>query len=354
MLIPLLLTLTVATAAPASTPPRTADARFTFRIGFWNNLHHFLYVLGRARNNAPDARRDAVSHAPADTEGLAERSDVQRAAWDEAIAFYAAGPSKQDAVFDADLVRQTQLLAATADGVDPSAPGLDPALVAVLKKAAPVYRAVWWPRHRQADVARRDDVQALAMRYADGLVKRLTAVYGTSWPAEPRRIDLVAYANWAGAYSTDGGLIVFASTDPAIAGLLGLEILLHESSHQWDDQIHERLAAAAAKAGKPLPVDLSHTLIFYTTGDIVAQAFPDYVPYAVKFGLWNRGGFARLKPILDRYWQPYLRGKTGFDEAIGAVITAAALKQPAHPRVTRSASAKATAPATAAPSGPGR
>src|SRR5207244_3485935 len=72
VLIPLLLTLTVATAAPASAPPPTADALFAFRIGFWNNLHHFLYVLGRARNIAPDARREAVSHAPADTDGLAE------------------------------------------------------------------------------------------------------------------------------------------------------------------------------------------------------------------------------------------------------------------------------------------
>src|ERR1041384_259689 len=33
---------------------------------FWLNLHHFLYVLGRAENKTRDSARPAVSGAPAD------------------------------------------------------------------------------------------------------------------------------------------------------------------------------------------------------------------------------------------------------------------------------------------------
>ena len=34
--------------------------QFAFRSGFRNNLHHFLYVLGRDRNGTPDRTREAV------------------------------------------------------------------------------------------------------------------------------------------------------------------------------------------------------------------------------------------------------------------------------------------------------
>lgn len=327
MLIPLLLALW---AVPSSSTPvgevaqlqsqqaRPASDLFTFRIGFWNNLHHFLYVLGRARNRAPDAQREAVVNAPKDLEELAARSDADRAAWDEAIAFYAAGPSKKDAVFDSDLVRQTRRIADARDQSDLPASDLEPALVTALTKAAPVYRAVWWPRHQRAAAARRDELQGLVEKHGNALVKRLTSLYGTAWPAAPRVIDLVAYSNWAGAYSTDGGLIVIGALDD-YGGSLALESLLHESSHQWDDEMDRRLTAIAAKEGKRLPPQLSHALIFYTTGEIVKEAFPAHVPLGEKAGVWNRG-LAPFKPVLEQYWQPYIRGRGTFEEAIAAVL----------------------------------
>jgi hypothetical protein len=301
--------------APAN---RVAADLFTFRIGFWNNLHHFLYVLGRARNKAPDAQREAVVKAPADIEGLAARSEAERAAWDQAVAFYAAGPSTKDAVFDSNLVDQTRLVAASRESADLSDPGLDPGLAAALKKAAPVYRAVWWPRHLRANTARRDEVQALVTRYGEAMVKRLTSLYGTTWPAEPRLIDIAAYANWAGAYSTDGGLIVIGSMDD-YGGSLALESVLHESSHQWDEEIQRRLAAIGAREGRPVPNLLSHAMIFYTTGEIVKEAIPGHVPLGEKAGVWNRG-LRPMKPLLERYWLPYMRGTTTFDAAIAAIL----------------------------------
>src|SRR5207244_1335546 len=150
----------------------------------------------------------------------------------------------------------------------------------------------------------------------------LTTVYQTRWPSQPRVIDLVAYSNWAGAYSTRGPLIVFSSLDEAIAGTQGLEILLHESTHQWDDEIEGRLTAIAKKQGRPLPAQLSHALIFYTSGEITSELIPGHAPYAVKNGLWNRQGLAPFKPLLDRYWRPYIRGTGTFEEAAAKLVEA--------------------------------
>jgi hypothetical protein len=51
-------------ASPNQSASRSTQL-FAFRAGFWLNLHHFLYVLGRARNGAPDSSRAAVVKAPA-------------------------------------------------------------------------------------------------------------------------------------------------------------------------------------------------------------------------------------------------------------------------------------------------
>jgi hypothetical protein len=325
LLLALVMPLTAA-AQTAQTPPRPASPvkgvardRFVFRIGFWTNLHHFLYVLGRAKNGDPLGQRPPVIGAPKDLEGLSDRSPADRAAWDEAIAFYAAGPSKKDVVFDKDLVAQTRALAATQDTADlPST--VDPPLAAALRKAAPIYRAVWWPRHLRADAARRDELQKLVAEYGERLVSRVTAVYLTKWPDTPRTIDLTAYSNWAGAYSTDGGLIVVNSLDQSTAGSMGLETLLHEASHQWDEEIDARVAAIAAKVGRKVPGILSHAMIFYTSGEIVKEVIPGHVPTAEQSGIWRRSA-GMVKPQLDRYWLPYLKGQGTFDEAVAAMLS---------------------------------
>lgn len=297
--------------------PVQAD-QFAFRSGFWNNLHHFLYVLGRDRNGTPDRTRDAVVNAPKDLDGFAARSDAERATWNAAIDFYAGGLSKKDAVFDEDLFTVTKILASAPDDVDLTTLKLDPRLVAVLQKAAPVYRAVWWARHSGRNTERQKEYQELIDKYGRRAVARLTSLYGTTWPSRPRIIDLVAYANWAGAYSTSGPLIEVASVYENTGGAIGLEILLHESSHQWDEEILRRVSAIAARQQKKVPDTLTHALIWYTSGTVVSELVPGHVPYAEKYALWNRGGLTELKPLLDKHWRPYLQGKGTFDEAIAA------------------------------------
>ena len=309
-----LLPASLAVAGAPAHPP------LVFRIGFWNNLHHFLYVLGRAQNHAPDAKRDAVVNAPGELDSLQGRPEAERAAWQAAVNFYAGGPSTSDAVFDPALIETTAALSSAADDADLSGLPLDPALVRVLRSAAPVYRAVWWPAHERADEARRADLEPLVTEYGAPLVQRLTRVYHADWPAQPRVVNLAAYTNWAGAYSTDGGLIEFSSTDPSIGGTLGLEILFHESSHQWDDDMARRLTSVARSHHVQVPDGLSHALVFYTSGQLVHELIPEHAAYAEKFGLWEHSSMRRFKPVLDEYWRPYVAGAGTLDAALAAVM----------------------------------
>jgi hypothetical protein len=306
-----------------------AALTFEFRSGFWINLHHFLYVLGRAANGEADASREAVARAPQDLDGFERLGSEEQRIWRDAVAFYQNGPSRRDAIFNDTLTGATAVLARAADRSTLDGLSLDDGLIQTLLGAAPIYRQVWWARHRASCEARVTDVRRLLSAHGEGIANRIAAAWQEAWPQTPVTIDMTAYANWAGAYSTDrhGGLIVFSCLNEGNAGLYGVEILFHEAMHWWDDATQRRLSRIARDDNVTAPPDLSHALIFYTAGHSVQAQVEEHVPYAERFGIWQRG-LARFKPALDAHWAPWLRGETGNAEAIRSLLRALASGPP--------------------------
>jgi hypothetical protein len=181
---------------------------------FWLNLHHFLYVLGRAQNKTRDSSREAVT-------------------------FYAAGPSKKDLVFDDPLPALTIALAKANRSKLPV--GVESTVAAILTRVAPIYRKTWWPRHRAANQAWQSAIQSLVKQHGDAILAFITRAYQMQWPAAGYGVHISAYANWAGAYSTEGNLLVVSSLNEGTQGQSGLETVFHEGMHQWDDQVAEIL-----------------------------------------------------------------------------------------------------------------
>lgn len=287
---------------------------------FWLNLHHFLYVLGRADAKTVDSTREAVAHAPDDSaSGLTHLADDERQVWRDAVAFYAAGPSRKDAVFDPASSRMVHALVDTGDRESLRDAPIETAARETLERAAAVYRKVWWPAHHAANVRGARDIQLLVDRYGREMVAFVTRAYGMGWPAGGYPVHVSAYANWAGAYSTTGNLLVVSSLDPALRGLAGLETVFHETMHQWDPQVEALLREQARSAGTRVPPNLDHAMIFFTAGEAVRRVAPEYVPYAVANGVWQRG-LERFKGPLEEVWKPYLDGRGTRDEAIAALV----------------------------------
>jgi hypothetical protein len=298
-----ILTLGVVFAVCAS----AEEPLFAFKSEFWTNLHHFLYVLGRARNGAADAKREAVRHVTEDVEGLDALDKAELLAWDAAITHYQQTLSGKDAVFDRELVGITRALA--ANSVDVPGP-----LRRVLESAAPIYRKVWWPRHDRANQSRIRELQTLVAAHGRPIAEFLAKSWGEHWPAGGRVVQVCAYSNWAGAYSTDGGLIVVSSLDTGIAGTLGLETIFHEAMHQWDDDFQATISRIASRASVAVPRNLSHSLIFYTSGYAVAREIPGHKPYGDVSGVWERGLFSRQR--IEAEWTPYLKGQRTMEDAL--------------------------------------
>lgn len=287
---------------------------------FWLNLHHFLYVLGRAQNNTRDATREAVAHAPQDSEqGVAKLTSVEQETWHRAIAFYAAGMSRKDLIFDDPLPELSISLAQLRDASSIRHATVDSELLKILEQAAPLYRKAWWPQHRAANQARRDELQRLVDRHGQQILGFITRAYQMKWPASGYPVHFSAYANWAGAYSTGGTLLVVSSLDPGTGGLDGLETIFHEGMHQWDDQMNAILNRQAAALKLQAPPRLSHAIIFFTSAQAVRSVFPDHIGYAQAHGVWQRG-MEPLRQALEETWKPYLAGRGSRDEAIVASI----------------------------------
>lgn len=308
-----MLALAWALLVGAAAPPI-----FTFRTDeFWLNLHQFLYVLGRAEARAFDANREAVVHAPEEAErGLQQASEAERVLWRSAVSWYANGLSRQDAVFDAPLPQLARALAAGGDA--PEAPRLSPAdaeVRAVLQQVAPIYRKLWWPEHRDANRRWVQGMDSLVAHYGDSVLAFLTRVYQMDWPEDGYPIHVAGYANWAGAFSTTGNLLIVSSLDSLSRRLYGLETVFHEAMHQWDPGIDALLDEEAGKLGRRVPPSLSHAMIFFTAGEAIRRVAPEHVPYADAFGVWQRRWQPMREALMD-IWKPYLDGAGTRDEAI--------------------------------------
>ena len=287
---------------------------------FWLNLHNFLYVLGRHHTGQRDAAREAVVQAPAhERRGLEGLTQGDGALWRRAVEQYARTVSRRDPVFDAQL---PDLLAALADQDDASSlegASIDPSVARVLESAAPIYRKGWWSEHRTANRNLKAALTPLIERHAPAIVAFITERYGTTWPAEGYPIHFSAFTNWAGAYSTRGNFLAMASLYDRVIGNSGLETLIHESMHQWDDSVDAQLSRNARQLGVRPNRDLSHVMIFYTAGEAMRRRIPGYVPYAEANGVYERRWGALRGAIVD-IWKPYLDGEGTRDAAQRALV----------------------------------
>lgn len=319
----LFVLLTAAAVASAAPLGAQSPAALIFRFEtneLWLNLHHFLYVLGRAERNTPDSKRDAVVRAPTDAQQeLTRLSDEEQRVWRDAVRFYAESWSQQDLIFDSTLSAVTRALAGADDAPSLSGVPIDTTLSRALERAATVYRKAWWPRHRAANERWVAEATPMIERHGPAVLQFITRAYGMTWPADGYPVHMSGYTNWAGAYSTRGNLLVVSGLDTATRGGSGLETVFHEAMHQWDGAMFELLREHARASGKLVPRNLSHVMIFYTAGDAVRRVIPGYVPYADANGVYKRG-WRSLRDAVAEIWQPYLDGRGTRDEALAALV----------------------------------
>jgi hypothetical protein len=303
---------------------------------FWLNLHHFLYVLGRAQAKMPDASDPSVASAAGEAEhGLATLTDNQRNAWAESVAAYATGYSRRSLVFDEALAGVTRALSEADDRPTLEGVRIEPAAWAALERAAPIYRKAWWPAHRASNDAFRASLQDLVDRHGREVLEFITRAYGEQWPAAGFPVHFSAYVDSRGAYSTYGNLLVVSATpDPSEQKTIPLETVFHEAMHQWDDAVLSALQGRGLKLTGRGPQNLTHAMIWMTAGEAVRRVAAEHVPYAEAIGIWNGRDVGPFRAALEETWRPYLNGRGTRDDALKALVARLVVSAPAPATAT--------------------
>jgi hypothetical protein len=324
---------------------------FEFHSGFWVNLHHFLYHEARARLAAKEARESAgKSSGPVLKQNQSSPqtlSPLEQKTWDEAVVYYAENYANIDIVVNIDLMLLKNQLGDFEDCDELTGKkkytcdaGLPGRAGPILEAAAPIYRAHWWSDQDRANRRWVTRVAPLVREQGVGLSERLADIYQARWPKEKIRVEVCAYANAAGAYTTlDPLRVTISSLDPRNQGAEALEVLFHEASHDIARPVEAAINRECKQRDKPIPRDLWHALIFYTTGEVLRPVIkeapsarsggdappqktkPTQVPYALQEILTQRG-WEEYHLLLSLYWQPYLDGRVSFDDAIAHLVSA--------------------------------
>jgi hypothetical protein len=315
-----------------SSPPLPV---FEFHSGFWLNLHHTLYRVARSQRAAGSTANPAAPNS-----GIANLTPTEQRIWSSAIAYYSRTYADNDITVSLEMILIKNQLGDFETCEDLAGfkrkscdAGLPAKLTEALDAAAPVYRAHLWPEHDRANRRWIAAVAPLVRRNGLDLAHRLAEIYQTNWPKDRIRVDVTNYASSTGAYTTLEPLrVAVSSIDARNQGAEALEVLFHEASHGIADSVQDAIFRECRQREKPIPRDLWHALLFYTTGELIRPLALDgsgsaggsasgYVPYAVREGLYKRGWENYLR-LLTEYWQPYLDGRVTFDDAIAHMVSA--------------------------------
>lgn len=300
---------------------------FEFHSGFWINLHHFLYEEAALQDDGPrPARHEPISVNDATVESTLT-PDEQKI-WNSAVAYYKANLICKDLLAN-DAMRniKNQLEQSPEDESLRRTLHMEPALIVALNRAAPIYRTHWWAQHDRANHAWIEAVSPLLAEHGRSLKEDLSKAFGTPWPEQALRVDVVTYANWAGAYtSLRPSRITVSSLDARNQQTAALEVLFHEASHTLVENVGDTLIRDFAAHRKTAPRDLWHALLFFTAGYYVHQICPDYIPYAERNDLWQHGFSSQFEDVLIADWQPRLEGKVTLEAALAHL----AADLPAH------------------------
>jgi hypothetical protein len=322
-----------ALAGQDSVPITSSDNFFEFHSDFWINLHLFLYEQAAIATAGPRGTPHEAELAT-DASMAAGLSEDESKAWSDALIYYRAKILRHDLATDDEMVKIKNRLEDIEGQTSADRSDLDPKLLSVLDTAAPIYRTHWWFLHDKSNQAWIAAVMPLIDSQGAGLAQQISTAFEIPWPERPLRVDVVAYANYAGSYTTlHPARITISSIDGGNQGTAAIEVLFHAASEVMIDTISATVKRAYETAKKDPPPEITEMILWYTSGYFVKQLYPNYTPYAERFALWVENSRTGYRAALVKDWQPRLEGKVTLDAALAQLaadfsVAAAPAKKP--------------------------
>lgn len=300
---------------------------FEFHSNYWINLHHFLYQKASG-SQLRKLKEDGNQYLEIGEDKVQlTLSAADEKTLSEAISYYKDSIISKSLLFD--LGQERVWLQRREAGVRISDTTFSKRYTEILNKVSPVYSKHFWPLHEKQNAAILKLQLPSIKRFERTVITKMEGFAMKKWPVTTKvRVDVSAYANYAGAYTPTRPRfnIFISSLDPSSEKMDFVETILHEGSHllfNYGGPFREGIALIfdQKKLEIPYPKQLWHAALFYLCGRSVQDELQNngYTEYRMImdtrtiFSSYNTKVF---RAGLEQYYQD----KTNFNNTIAQLL----------------------------------
>lgn len=287
---------------------------FEFHSNYWINLHHFLYqeASGSQLRKLQEDGNGFLDIGEAEVHG--KMGPAEQTTLEEAVAYYRDSLISRSLLFHLGHER-VWLQAQDAHTQIPDTT-FSKKYTDMLNGVSPVYRKYFWPLHLKQNRTVIEQQLEMIESFEKTVIPKMEGYAMKVWPAETKvRVDVTAYANYAGAYTAARPRfnIFVSSLDPSSETTSFVETILHEGSHllfNYGGPFREGISENfdQKKLETPYPKHLWHAALFYLCGRSVQDEFhkiglADYPMIMDERKVFHRYNTAKFREVLERYYQ---------------------------------------------------
>jgi len=244
---------------------------FEFKSHYWVNLHHFLY------QKADSSQLRKLEEDGSSLLEIGEINVYEQLSRDEkdilkqAIQYYKDSLISKSLRRDLNDMRIWFINKARFETIKDNIYG--DGFIEIINQVSPIYRKHFWEIHKSHNLSVISKHKAVIDEIEEAVISKMERLSLNKWPDSTKvRVDVTAYANWAGAYTSSKPEmnIVLSTLDPNNLTSSFVETILHEGSHLLylfgESPIRDKIYFKSEEIGMDFPRDLWHASMFYLCG----------------------------------------------------------------------------------------
>ena len=253
---------------------------FEFKSHYWVNLHHFLYQK---------ADSSQLSKLEEDGSSLLEIGEInvyeqltkdEKDILNQAIQYYKDSLISKSLRRDLNDMRIWFIEKAELETIMDNTYG--DGFIEIINQVSPIYRKHFWEIHKSHNLSVISKHKAVIDEIEEEVISKMERLSLNNWPDSTKvRVDVTAYANWAGAYTSSKPKmnIVLSTLDPSSLTSSFVETILHEGSHLLylfgESPIRDKFYFKSEELEMEFPRNLWHASMFFLCGRATQDALSE-------------------------------------------------------------------------------
>lgn len=292
---------------------------YSFKINYWFNLHHFLWL-------------ESFMNVNEDSTIIKQQLPPQaKHVWNQALDFYKEDLVKQD-LRTSDYLTDFKHWMREQDKPIKKIPPKFERHMNALKAVSEVYQKHFWPHHKRACIEVLEENIPLIRQTEEKYVDTITYLTRQIWQFEKIPVD-ITYVAKSSTWNLRNRPYTTIFPTHVVMNAIGenevkgnwIELLYHESAHHLILSRSFFIAGtiydlAETKKVKP-PRQLGHAYLFYLTGEVTKGLLQEAgIVYAHTYMERNKV-FSNLHHLLEKHLQAYMDRKITLSEATERIFT---------------------------------